>query len=220
MQDSQPSFSKVAIVSCGTLSPELNHLKESGFLDAAHVLYTRPGLHETPKELEAQLISRIKQAKEKVDKVIVVYGGKFCYINVDEPTRNMKNIIAGQGPGVVRVDATHCVDTLISEKDREEAAQGEKIWWMTPGWIRFRHEVFKGWDKALANENFPRHTGGAVVVDAIGYYDTYVAEHPEELLEYSDWMGIPIRNLPVSLDRFKALLLEQLDALQMGGERR
>ena len=220
MEGRNPSFSGVAIVSCGTLSLELNHLRESGFLDAAHVFYTRPGLHERPKELETQLISRIKQAKEKVDKVIVVYGGKFCYINVDEPTRNMKKIIAGQGPGVARVDASHCVDVLIREKDREEIAQGEKIWWMTPGWIKFRHEVFRGWDKGLANENFPRHTGGAIVVDALGYYDRYVAEHPEDLLEYSDWMGIPIRNLPVSLDRFKALLLEQLNRLQGGEERR
>jgi len=29
-------------------------------------------------------------AKEKADKVIVVYGGKFCYVNVDEPTRTMQ----------------------------------------------------------------------------------------------------------------------------------
>lgn len=116
------------------------------------------------------------------------------------------------------VQASHCIDMLISEKDREAEAQGEKVWWMTPGWIPFRHEVFRGWDKGLANENFPRHTGGAVVVDAIGYFDRYVAEHPEELLEYSDWMGIPIRDCSVSLDRFKALLLEQLDVLKRGTE--
>jgi hypothetical protein len=26
--------------------------------------------------------------------------------------------------------------------------------------VKFRHYVFKGWDQGLANENFPRHTGG------------------------------------------------------------
>ena len=80
---------------------------------------------------------------------------------------------------------------------------------MTPGWIKFRHQVFKGWDKGLANENFPRHAGGAIVLDGIGYFEQYTAEHPEELLEYSDWMGIPLRACPVTLDRFKALLIEQ-----------
>ena len=143
----------------------------------------------------------------------MVYGGKFCYVNADEPLRTMRNIIEEQGPGLARIEATHCIDMIASEEERERIAQevagGEKVWWMTPGWIKFRHNVFKGWDKGLANENFPRHTGGSVVLDGIGYVDQYMAEHPEELLEYSDWMAIPIQGYAVSLDRFKSLLSEQ-----------
>jgi len=210
--DSIP-FSDTAIVSCGTLSPELNHLREIGFLNAREILYTTPGLHETPRELERQLLKQIAKANEMANKVIVVYGGKFCYVNVDEPTRTMKRMIEEQGPTVRRIQATHCLDMLASEADREriaqEVARGEKVWWMTPGWIKFRHHVFKDWDKGLANENFPRHTGGAIVLDGIGYMDRYMANHPEELLEYSDWMGIPILPYPVPLDRLKGLLLEQ-----------
>ena len=209
----QMSFSDIAVVSCGTLSMELNHLKKEGFLDTNHLFFTTPGLHENVRELERQLIERINKAKEKADKVLVVYGGKFCYVNADEPTRTMRNIIEEQGPGVGRIDATHCMDMIASEEERERIAQevagGEKVWWMTPGWIKFRHKVFKGWDRGLANENFPRHTGGSVVLDSIGYVDRYMAEHPEELLEYSDWMGIPIQGYSVTLDRFKSLLSEQ-----------
>jgi hypothetical protein len=209
----QTSFSDIAIVSCGTLSPELNYLKDTGFLGARQVLYTTPGLHEDPRELERQLIERIEKAKEKADKVIVVYGGKFCYVNANEPTRTMRTIIEEQGPVVRRIQASHCVDMLAGEAERErivqELAGGEKVWWMTPGWIKFRHHVFKGWDKGLANENFPRHTGGAIVLDGIGYMERYIGEQPEELLEYSDWMGIPIQPCPITLDRFKALLLDQ-----------
>lgn len=77
----------------------------------------------------------------------VVYGGNFCYVNADEPTRTMKRIIEEQGPTVKRIPATHCVDMLASEADRERIAQemagGEKVWWMAPGWIKFRHYVFK-----------------------------------------------------------------------------
>jgi hypothetical protein len=211
------SFSDITIVSCGTLTLELNHLKETGFLDAQQILFTTPGLHERPKELERQLINRVEKAKEKTSKVIVVYGGKFCYVNGDEPTRTMKTIIQELGPEVVRIQATHCMDMLASEEDREkiarEMAGGEKVWWMTPGWIKFRHDVFHGWDKGLANENFPRHTGWAIVLDGIGYMDRYMAEKPEELLEYSDWMGIPIQTYPITLDRFKSLLLAQAAAL-------
>jgi hypothetical protein len=206
------SFSDIAIVSCGTLSLELNYLKKAGFLDTDHLFYSTPGLHEDIHELERQLLQRIDMAKGKSDKVIVVYGGKFCYVNADEPTRTMKTIIEEQGAKVTRIQATHCMDVLASEAEREqiseEVAGGEKVWWMTPGWIKFRHHVFKGWDKGLANENFPRHTGGAIVLDGIGFVEKFIAEKPEEFLEYSDWMGIPIQPYPISLDRVKSLLSE------------
>ena len=117
------SFSKIAIVSCGTLSLELNYLKQAGVLDTDHLYFTTPGLHEDIHELERQLIRRIAAAKEKADKVLVVYGGKFCYVNADEPTRTMQKIIAEQGPNVARIDATHCMDVIASEAEREEIAR-------------------------------------------------------------------------------------------------
>ena len=211
------TFKEVAIVACGTMHLELDFLKQEGFLDTEHLFLTTPGLHEDVRELERQLIDRINRAKEKANKVLVVYGGKFCYVNADEPLRTMRTIIQEQGSGVERIDATHCMDMIASEEERERIAQemagGEKVWWMTPGWIKFRHKVFKGWDKGLANENFPRHTGGAIVLDGIGYVDKYMNEKPEEFLDYSDWMGIPIQGYPVTLDRFKSLLSDQAKIL-------
>jgi len=213
------SFANIAIVSCGTVRLELNHLQSTGFLDTEHLLYTTPGLHQDIPELERQLLRRIEQARERALKVLVVYGGKFCYVNVDEPTRRMQDIIAELGPDVARIDATHCMDMLSSEAEREaiaaEMAGGEPVWWMTPGWVKYRKQVFKGWDKGIANENFPKHTGGAIVLDGIGYLDQYMAENPEEFLEYCDWMGIPMQAYPVTLDRFKSLLTE--GARQLGG---
>ncbi len=211
------SFSDVGIVACGTMRMELNQLQEEGFLDTEYVYYTTPGLHQDIQELERQLVQKITKARENVDKVIVVYGGKFCYVNADDPLRSMQTIIEEQGPGVVRIDATHCMGMIADDAEQEkiaaELAGGEKVWWMTPGWVRFRKLVFKGWDKGLANENFPRHSGGAIVLDGIGYMDQYMAENPEEFLEYCDWMGIPMQASPTSLDRLKSLLLDQLNKL-------
>lgn len=209
---STPSFEKIAIVACGTLSLELNHLQAEGFLDTQHLLYTTPGLHQDIPELERQLLGKIEKGRQLAEKVLVIYGGKFCYVNVDEPTRRMQDIIAELGDDVARIDATHCMDMLASEEEREKIAAemvgGEPVWWMTPGWVKFRKQVFKGWDKGLANENFPRHTGGAIVLDGVGYLDQYMAEKPEDFLEYCDWMGIPMQAYPVTFDRFKVLLAD------------
>jgi hypothetical protein len=212
------SFADITIVSCGTLSLELNHLKAEGFLDSAGIFYTSPGLHQDVHELERQLVRQIGKARKTAEKFIVVYGGKFCYVNPDQPTCLMKTIIEEQGPGVTRIEATHCMDMIADEDTRtriaQEMAGGELVWWMTPGWVKFRKDVFKGWDKALANENFPRHSGGAVVLDGIGYMDRLMEEKPEEFLEYSDWMGIPLIPYAVSLDRFRSLLRAAAEKLR------
>ena len=168
------TFKDIAIVACGTLSPEINDLIKQGFLDTEHVFFTTPGLHQDIPELESQLIKLIQKAKSVAGGVIVVYGGKYCYVNLDNPTRLMKHIIAEQGPNVVRIEASHCMGMMASEDEMKQITQdlgGEPVWFMTPGWVKYKKQIFKGWDKAVANENFPRHTGGAVVLDGIGYMD-------------------------------------------------
>ncbi len=207
----QLSFKDYVIVSCGTLAPELNYLRKQGFLDAKKIVYTTPGRHEVLKELESQLIQKINTAKQHSKRIIIVYGGKFCYINVDNPYRTIDTIIAKQAVGISisRINATHCMDMLASERQRDEISEGKKNWWLTPGWVVYRSYVFQDWDKGKANENFPQHTGGAILLDGIGFWDRYCHEHPEEILEFSDWMGIEIRPHKITLDRFKNLLIEQ-----------
>jgi hypothetical protein len=212
--DTNNSFKDCVVIACGTMSPEINYLKKEGFLDAKKIIFTTPGLHEIPRELEKQLIDKIKKAREFSDKIIVVYGGQFCYVNSNDLFRNIDTIIGEQGEGIARIQASHCVDMIVGKKDREEIANGEKVWWMTPGWILYRHDVFKDWDKGLANENFPKHTGGAILLDAIDFFNPYIENYAEKILDYSDWMGIPIIPHEVTMDRFKKKLLDALHALQ------
>ena len=203
------SFRDSVIICCGTLAPELNHLRKSGFLDAKKIMYTKPGRHEIPRELESQLLEKINNAKEHSEKIIIVYGGKFCYVNTDNPYRTMDTMLQEQKAGISisRINATHCIDMLASESEREQISKGNSIWWLSPGWVLYRDYVFQDWDKGKANENFPRHSGGAILLDGTGFWDQYSQEHPEKILEFSDWMGIEIRPHKITLDRFKKLLL-------------
>jgi hypothetical protein len=208
--ESHLSLRDYAIVSCGTLSPEINYLQRAGFLDASKILYTKPGRHEIPRELEEQLVRQIGNARKYVERIIVVYGGKFCYINADDPYRTIDKIIEEQGPGITRIKASHCMDMLASAEEREKISEGRDVYWLTPGWLKFRRYVFQGWDKGLANENFPKHTGGAIMLDGIGFWDEYELNHPEEILDFSDWMGIPLEPCKISMERFKRLLLDEV----------
>jgi hypothetical protein len=208
------SFRDYAIVACGTLNMELNYLRDSGLLDAKKILYTKPGRHEAPHELESQLIRQIGTAKTFAPNIIVVYGGKFCYINADDLYRKINNIIQEQiepGVKISRIKATHCVDMLASEEERERISQDKDVYWLTPGWMKYRHYVYQGWDKGLANENFPKHTGGAIMLDAVGFFDEMMQNKPEEILEFSDWMGIPMEPYRVTPDRLLGLLSDEVE---------
>ena len=69
--------------------------------------------------------------------------------------------------------------------------------------MKYYHYVFQDWEKVLVNENFSKYMGGAIILDAVGYYDEVMGNDPENILEFSDWIGI-------SLDRLKILLLDQV----------
>jgi len=206
------SFNSYAIVACGTLSPELNYLKRDGFLDAKKILFTRPGRHENYRELESSLIKQIRKGKEYAENIIVVYGGKYCYVNSNDPCRSIDDVIAEQGRGIYRINASHCVDMLAGRNERDAIARGkgESACWLTPGWLMFRNQVYEDRDKGFAVENFPAHkyTEGAIVLDGIGFFDSYSVEHAEEVLDFSDWMGLPVKAHKISLNRFKNLLLD------------
>jgi len=101
---------------------------------------------------------------------------------------------------------------LASAEERESISKGRDVYWLTPGWLKYRQYVFQDWDKGLANENFPKHTGGAIMLDGIGFWDEYTEKHAEEILDFSDWMGIPLEPFKVSLERLKGLLLDETQA--------
>jgi hypothetical protein len=207
-----------SIVACGTVSLELNYLRKNGFLGESRIEYTKPGRHEVPRELERQLVERVTKAKSRSEAVIVVYGGKFCFIDLKDPERTIDRVIGELGGGIARINATHCIDMLASTEEREAICRGEKVFWLTPGWVIHRDCVFQDWDKGKANETFPQHSGGAVLLDSIGFWEDYSLHHPEKLLDFSDWMGIPIRPQKIDLSRFKRLLIECAQQLYESGE--
>jgi len=121
-------------------------------------------------------------------------------------------LLAEFAPSVVRVSAKNCVDMLADEYAREHLARGEKIYWLTPGWVEYWDFIFKDWDAAKANETFPANDKG-VLLDAVGYYEKLSQSDPEKILRICDWTRLQIVPQAVSLERLKNLLLDSAQRL-------
>ena len=195
-----------SIVACGTLRQEINRLATDGRLDADRVLYTGPGLHERPDELESQLTRQLGKVCGDSTRVVVAYGHK-CFLDTRDSTRDTDALIRQACPHAVRAGAANCMDMLADRAERERLASGDKVYWLTPGWLRHWDTLFKEWDQAKANETFPQHDK-AIVLDGIGFFEAFSAAEPERLLAISDWMRLPIEAASVSLDRLRDLLAE------------
>jgi hypothetical protein len=213
-----PTFEDRCIISCGMLYPEMSHLMETGSINPRRILFTPPGLHAAPEQLEAHLCKRLSQAKESCpdDKITVVYGRK-CYTSTDEPLKRVDSILQSHGLQIVRVQGDYGYDMLASFEDRQRISGGRqnKILWFTPGWLKSWQTVYQkyfGWDDADANANFPGFYDKIIVLDGLGVEEEYMTERAEEILELFDWTGLEVTFHPITLDRFKGLLTDSLTA--------
>ena len=181
-------------------------------MDADKIFFTSPGLHEKQTELERQLINQLRNAKKYSKKIIVVYGER-CYLDPTDPNRDIDRLIRENGPGISRVNARTCVDMIASHEEREKIRNGRKVYWLTPGWIKYWKTIFSKWDVVLANETFPVNDT-AIVLDALDEFNDISEKSPEKILEFSDWMKLGIEPYKISLDRFKKLLKEPAEEIK------
>jgi hypothetical protein len=198
------SFDNTVIVTCNVLKKEMEKLKEEGFLNASDILYVSAGSHEKSSQMEEELPERLKEASEKGDKIIVALGTK-CYFNFNEPEKNIDSLISGHSEKAVRLDVEDCFDMLADKETRKSAENGRKVYWLTPGWMDKKDEIFGHWDQGKANETFPMNDT-AVLLDPLDYFNHLSIEDPETLLGFSDWMQIGIEPYPVTLERLSSLL--------------
>ena len=122
-------ISKVMIVACGVLEPEVRHYTR----DASHVVdmeFLPIGLHENPPLLQQELQRVIDRAEANpaVETIVLVYG--LC-------GRGVENLRHTRCPLVI-ARAHDCVTLFLGDKDRYADHQKKHPgnYWYNPGWIR------------------------------------------------------------------------------------
>jgi hypothetical protein len=211
-----PAFEDRCIISCGMLHPEITQLMEAGFLNPRRIFFTPPGLHAIPKRLEEQLLKRLAHAREWCsDREIIVVYGKKCHVSTDEPLKRVDSILQEAGQGIVRVQGDYGYDMLAGFEHRQRISAGRqgKILWFTPGWLKSWKTIYQrylGWDEADANANFPGYYDKIIVLDGLDLSEEYLMQHAEEIMELFDWTGLEVEFHPITLERFKGLLIDAL----------
>ena len=66
------------------MKPELDRLRQQGFLDTDRIYYTSPGNHDMLMEMDRELPEKIGQAAQGALGVIVLLGTN-CYFNPSSP---------------------------------------------------------------------------------------------------------------------------------------
>jgi len=204
--------SRITIVSCGSFKEDVESLQAEGLLEGMEVLYTEPCLKERPRKLEELLRQRIEEAKDGADKILVIYGDG-CFIDTSDFSRSIDSLVEDTGCVHGRIREHSCIEMMLSEEEKENLSDGLKVYWMMPAWVEHKDEVFEEWDLGKRNQTFPQNDT-AIVVDSRGFFERLLEEDPEKILEFSDWMGIPLDARAITLDRFKALLLANLERLR------
>lgn len=203
---------RIAVVSCGSFKEDLETLQAEGLLEGIEVLYTEPCLKERPRKLEELLRERIEDAKGRADRILVIYGDG-CFIDTSDFSRSIDSLVGDTGCVHERIREHSCIEMMLSEEDKENLSEGMRVYWMMPAWVEYKDDVFEEWDLGKRNQTFPQNDT-AIVVDSRGFFEQLLEEDPEKILEFSDWMGIPLDARAITLDRFKALLLASLERLR------
>ncbi len=122
-------MSKIAVIACGVLEPEVRHFTQG----AAHVVATvflPMGLHNTPALLQQKLQAVIDEAEANpvVEAIVLVYG--LC-------GRGVENLRHARCPLVI-ARAHDCVTLFLGDKDHYARYQAANpgAYWYNPGWIR------------------------------------------------------------------------------------
>jgi len=170
----------VKIIGCSVFRAEAEHVLGEA---ARQIEWISPGLHVNLGRMERALDERLGP-----DGALCLLAG--CHPDLDRMLRER---------GGRRLPGKDCVAVFIDEAERKRL-EGRRAFVMTPGWLDHWREIFRealGWDDVDARQNFGLY-------DTIVLLDFGLAPIDDmALLEFFEFVQVPIEVVPASLDRFR-----------------
>jgi len=191
----------VRCISCSILRKEIEALQASGQLDVP-VDYLNSMLHMVPAKLEARLQEALEATRRQdPDQAVVLAYGDCC--------GHMADLEAE--PGTSRTEGINCCEIILG-RETYRRLRREGAFFLMPEWARSWRQVFVGQLGLLGPcaKAFMQELHSRLI-----YLDTGILPVPhEELAAASEFLGLPVEILPVSLD---PLLANLRQAVQTAG---
>jgi hypothetical protein len=186
-------------ISCSIFQKEIESLHTSDRLDLP-VDYLTSMLHMVPETLEKRLQEALGAARlhDQDQEVVIAYGDCCGHMERFEAE-----------PGTSRTEGINCCEIILGQEAYRRLRQ-EGVFFLMPEWARSWRQVFEGQLGLLGPcaRTFMQEMHTRLV-----YLDTGILPVPHaELAEASEFMGLPVEILPVSLDPLLANLRQAVQS--------
>ncbi|MCW4016200.1 MAG: DUF1638 domain-containing protein [Candidatus Bathyarchaeota archaeon] len=187
---------------------EIEKLIEQKQLDV-DVHFLDAGLHVVYAELEKEIVSALKKAKDHAENGIVVVYGDMCHPRIKKIVKQYRN--------AVKVDALNCIDCLLGgHKNLLQADPKCSYFYLSPGWMpsnlkqtEYFREIFD-WNLEGIKEQF-EHLNGLIIIDSLDNLN----ELKSDIEEFSENTGLAVKETKtVGLDGLKSVIDEAIKKLQ------
>jgi len=192
--------SKIVIISCSILRPELTALKEKGLLRFP-IRYLNSYLHMNPDKL-SNCMSMVIETERKIgNNILLIFGD--CHPNIFDLTSKKDT---------VRVMGIHCGEIVLGH-EQYKIFQKEKAFLLFPEWVKSWRKILTnlpGLHKELSIE-FMRDMHAKFV-----YLETGIIPIPhDELKACSLYFNIPLQVFSISLDNLINVINDAINELQV-----
>jgi len=166
--------SKLCLVACSVLKPEIKKLIENGEMDADMVFVSKY-FHDDCSKLEKNLRQVLEYTIQRYDGNVVLVYGDLCLGMKGQ----MKRLVNDYG--VVKIDALNCVDCQLGGKGKSlEADPNQEVIFLFSGMI----DVFRYLKRQMKKEGIPleamsqvfNDVNGIVALDTLGNCSQLVEE--------------------------------------------
>lgn len=179
-------------IACSIFRNEIERLQAEAKIDLP-VRFLGSMLHMVPEKLEKRLLEVVEEERAKGNEVVLAYG---------DCCPNMTGM--GSAEGVERTQGFNCPEIILG-KETYRNMRRDGVFFLLPEWTLMWRKVFEGTLGLLGGtaQDFMKEMHTRLV-----YLDTELVPVPEkELAEISEYCGLPVERMKVSLEPLLASLI-------------